>query len=230
MRVPRYIVREGVGLAVGRGLRWIRAVPVQQALRDGTALDERPQAVVGIGQVGLQHPADLRRHAGLLQGQLSGLQHLRVPAETVRGTELAVERPGPLVRTRGDHQRAPTEIEHLLVVPAVVRLAGLPVKRVEVRTVVSGRPGLGVVPQEHGDLADRPVEHARKLDHQVELRDAGFWNQPGGIAPHRARQLLPRTPLVPLRNLQQLLQALLSNGHDLGTEHAEVPSLPSTVD
>jgi len=144
---------------------------------------------------------------------------------------LTVEGPGPLIGSRGDRKRPPTEFEHVLVVPAGMRFAGLCQERLEIGAglaVLADRPSFPVIPQERRDLTDGPVQHTGKLDHQVELRDAGLRNQPGGVAPHRSCQLLPRTPLVPLRNLQQLLQTLLSNGHDLGTEHAEIPSFLST--
>jgi hypothetical protein len=176
----------------------------------------------------LQHAPELRRDADLLHPALDRLEHLRVPAEPVQGAGLAVARTRSLLGRRGHAVRLPGQVEHELVAAGSMRLARRPIERVEIRAVGAEAAVRATAPEKSRHVTDRPVEHARELDHEVELRNAGARYELRGIPPQRPGQLLARPPLVRLRQFQELLQPLLSYGRRIHGANPSSPSCPSS--
>jgi hypothetical protein len=115
-----------------------------------------------------------------------------------------------------------------LVAAGSMRLARRPIERVEIRAVGAEAAVRATAPEKSRHVTDRPVEHARELDHEVELRNAGARYELRGIPPQRPGQLLARPPLVRLRQFQELLQPLLSYGRRIHGANPSSPSCPSS--
>jgi len=136
-----------------------------------------PKAVTGIGQIALEHAADVRRERGLGKTLTRQVETSRKPAETIPSAKFAIAGKRPLFAGRGSGASLAGKPDHFAVIALGVGLARSLVQLGKAATGGLRQFPVRRIPEALGDISDRPIENVGQFDDEIQLRIATDWNE-----------------------------------------------------